>query len=69
MAILRSNDKTSLLRLQLQIPVLEYGAWFRRHHGTLRRLTARFEGIADLLHGHPFDAFFRVEILDDSVTG
>lgn len=56
------------LRLELKIRIFKHGAGFRWHHRTTRRLVLRFEVIADLLHGHPFDAVKLVDVLNDPVA-
>jgi hypothetical protein len=58
---------TSLLNLQLQIPILENRPRLRRQQSALRRLVLRFESVADRLHRYPLDAFEFVNVFDVAV--
>jgi hypothetical protein len=58
---------TSLLHFQLQIPILENRTRLSWQQRALGRRVLCFPGVADGLHGDPFDAFELVDVLDVSI--
>jgi len=57
-----------LLHFELKVTILQNRTRLCRQQSTLGRRVLRFEGVADRLHGHPFDAFEFVDVFDVAVV-